>query len=171
MKHFVIPAVIVALAIGPVVSIGTTIPASAGSKAPAGCLARPPHYPGAVKGSDCVAKPDHAVIMAGTTVIAKWSVGAGEFGGKSICAAVSIRNHNKSAITYDDFYWQLQTPQGKIEGSNFEATNDLGSGSIVGGGLVTGNVCFDDPGQTGTYVGLYQPDELNNNRGVWLERL
>jgi len=47
-----------------------------------------------------------------------------------------------------DLYWQLQTPSGKIEGTNLEATND--------------------PGQSGTYVGLYQPDACNNNRGVWL---
>jgi hypothetical protein len=31
-----------------------------------------------------------------------------------------------------------------------------------------GNVCFEDPAQTGTYEGIYQPDPLNPTRGIWL---
>ncbi|MGH3733939.1 MAG: DUF4352 domain-containing protein [Acidimicrobiales bacterium] len=106
--------------------------------------------------------------MANTIVTATWSRQNGNLGSPSVCAAVSIRNNNSSSITYNDLYWQLQTPSGKVEGTNLEATNDLGSGGIVGGGRVTGNVCFDDPGQRGTYVGLYQPDAFNDERGVWL---
>jgi hypothetical protein len=33
--------------------------------------------------------------------------------------------------------------------------------------MASGNVCFDDSEQTGTYVGIYK-DPLNLARGIWL---
>ena len=41
---------------------------------------------------------------------------------------------------------------------------------MMPGGSASGNVCFDDPGQTGTYVGIYK-DPLNPTRGIWLVHL
>ena len=86
----------------------------------------------------------------------------------SICAAITIKNHNSSTISYNDLYWSLQTPSGEVVNTDFEGSPDLGSGNIVGGGTATGNVCFTDPGQTGTYVGIYKPDPFNSDRGIWL---
>jgi hypothetical protein len=107
------------------------------------------------------------VAIANTTVTATWSKSTGILG-PSICAAVTIKNHNSSTITYNDLYWSLQTPSGEVVNTNFQGSPELGSGNIVGGGTATGNVCFDDPGQSGTYVGIYKPDPFNSDRGIWL---
>jgi hypothetical protein len=116
--------------------------------------------------SDCAAV-NNVVAIANTTVTATWSKSANALGAE-ICAAISIKNHNSSTITYSDLYWTLQTPSGEVVNSNFEASPDLGSGNIVGGGTASGNVCFDDPGQSGAYVGIYKPDPFNSDRGIWL---
>jgi hypothetical protein len=147
---------------------GTSAGGSGGNTAFQRCVAHPANYVGAVPTTDCVANANGVLGMANTTVTAKWSLATGNLGDPSICAHVVIRNHNSGSISYNDLYWQLQTPSGKVESTNEEATNDLGSGGIVGGGVVTGNVCFDNPEQHGVYVGLYQPDSFNNDRGVFL---
>jgi hypothetical protein len=116
--------------------------------------------------SDCVAV-NNVVAIAHTTVTATWTPSSTPLG-NSICAAVSIKNHNSSTISYNDLYWTLQTPSGEVVDGNFQGSPDLGSGNIVGGGTASGNVCFDDPGQTGTYVGIYKPDPFNSDRGIWL---
>jgi hypothetical protein len=122
-------------------------------------------YPGH-QSSDCVAV-NNVVAIANTTVTATWSKSTNALGAE-ICAAITIKNHNSSTITYNDLYWTLQTPSGEIVNSNFEASPDLGSGNMIGGGTATGNVCFDDPGQSGVYVGIYKPDPFNSDRGIWL---
>ena len=170
-KRVIFPALIVVLIIIIAVSAGgkknppSTTP---GVPSATGCLANPPKYVGQVAATDCVARANKTVGMANTVVRAVWRRTTSNLGTASICASVSIKNNNSGSISYNDLYWQLQTPAGKVEGTNFAATNDLGSGGIVGGGTVTGNVCFDGAVQSGTYVGLYQPDSFNNNRGVWL---
>jgi hypothetical protein len=167
-KRVIFPAIIVLIIIIAVAAGGSKkSPSTTGGQSATGCLANPPKYVGQVAATDCVARADKTVGMANTIVKATWSRTTDNLGTASICVAVSIKNNNSSSTSYHDLYWQLQTPAGKVEGTNLGATNDLGSGEIVGGGTVTGNVCFDDPGQSGTYVGLYQPDPFNN-RGVWL---
>ena len=169
-KRVIFPAVVIVLIVIIVAANSgkKNSPSAAGGKSATGCLANPPKYVGQVAATDCVALANGTVGMANTIVKATWSRTTSNLGTASICAAISIKNKNSGSISYNDLYWQLQTPAGKVEGTNFEATNDLGSGGIVGGGTVTGNVCFDDPGQSGTYIGLYQPDSFNNYRGVWL---
>lgn len=174
-KRVVFPTVVVLLFI--IVAVASSnsknSPGTTGNKLAAGCLANPPKYAGQVPATDCVARANGTIRMAGTIVKATWSRTTTTLGTAAICAAVAIKNNNSGSISYNDLYWQLQTPSGKVEGTDFEAANDLGSGGIVGGGTVTGNVCFDapDPFQSGTYIGLYQPDAFNNDRGVWLFKL
>lgn len=141
--------------------------ASDGYKNPAGCTASPPTYPDH-QSTDCVALPNNSVSIANTTVTATWSHQTDSFGTTDICAAVTVVNHNSSTISYNDLYWKLQSPSGAVTDTNFSASNDLGSGSLVAGGTVSGNVCFDNPGQSGTYVGIYKPDPFNATRGIWL---
>jgi hypothetical protein len=124
--------------------------------------AYPGHQP-----ADCVAV-NNAVAIANTTVTALWAVQPNPLGGNEICTTVKVKNHNSSTITYNDLYWTLQTPSGEVVNTNFQASPDLGSGSIVGGGTASGQVCFDDPGQTGKYVGIYKPDPFSAARGIWL---
>jgi hypothetical protein len=164
----IVVIVIAAAAAGSGSKTTTTVaPGAGGNKSPAGCVAKPPSYPGQ-QATDCVALPNKTVSLANTVVSAKWTKSTDNLGTPSICAAISIKNNNSSTISYNDLYWTLQSPAGKVTDTNFAASNDLGSGSIVGGGVATGNVCFDNPGQSGTYVGIYQPDFFNGTRGIWL---
>ncbi|MHB1725026.1 MAG: DUF4352 domain-containing protein [Acidimicrobiales bacterium] len=146
---------------------GTTLPISGATATRTGCLAKPAPYPGR-QSSDCVALANNTTTIAGTVVTATWMRTTNLFGAVDICAAVSIKNNNSGTISYNDLYWRLQTPSGVVEDSNLTASNDLGSGSLVGGGTVTGNVCFHDPAQSGTYVGIYKPDPFSSARGIWL---
>jgi hypothetical protein len=116
--------------------------------------------------TDCVAV-NGVVAIAHTTVTVTWAAASNPLGNE-ICATISVKNHNSSTITYNDIYWSLQTPSGEVLNPNFQGSPDLGSGSIVGGGTASGQVCFDDPGQSGTYVGIYKPDPFNSDRGIWL---
>ena len=177
----------VMLSFGTVVAVATVAVAPAAAKAkpkpkatkpkpkPAAltCAKRYASYPDHQPANDCVAVPNLAplsghVAIANTTVNATWSQQPDPLGGTSICVAVSIKNHNRSTISYNDLYWSLQTPSGKVVDTNFTASSDLGSGNIVGGGTASGNVCFDDPGQSGKYVGIYKPDPFSAARGIWL---
>ena len=130
-------------------------------------MAKPVPYPDQ-QSTDCVALPNNTVAIAGTVVTATWARATNTFGNGDICAAVAVKNNNSSTISYNDMYWRLQTPSGVVENTNFSATNDLGSGNLVAGGTATGNVCFHDPGESGSYVGIYKPDPFNAIRGIWL---
>jgi len=157
----------------------TTQPAMAAAKHKAKpvaltCAKTYASYRGHQPANDCVAVPNPTVpasghvAIANTTVTATWSQQPDPLSGTSICAAVSIKNHNSSTISYNDLYWTLQTPSGEVVDTNFSASPDLGSGNIIGGGTASGNVCFDDPGQSGKYVGIYKPDPFSAARGIWL---
>jgi hypothetical protein len=100
-------------------------------------------------------------------VTATWTRSTDNLGTASICAAVNILNFSDLAMGYSDHYWSLQTPGGTVANANSVATGGLGSGELVEGGMASGSVCFDDSGQTGTYVGIYK-DPLNPTRGIWL---
>lgn len=114
------------------------------------------------------------VSIANTTVTATWSRSpAGNApGSTSICASVKIVNHNNSTISYNERYWSLQSPNGTVvQHSNVGAVGGLGSGDLVAGGTVAGTACFDDPGQTGPYMGIYKPDPLNPTKASWIVTL
>jgi hypothetical protein len=142
-------------------------PVAGGNKSPAGCAASPAAYPDQQK-TDCVALPDNSVAMANTAVTATWTRSTDSLSQAVICAAVTIKNNNKSTISYNEFDWKLQTPSGKVLDASLADTNALNSGDLVGGGTASGNVCFDDPAQSGGYVGIYKPDPYNATRGIWL---
>jgi hypothetical protein len=138
------------------------------NKNPAGCTNLPPTYPNE-QVTDCVALPDNTVSIGHTAVTATWSRSpAGALGSASICAAVKIVNHRSSTINYNAVLWSLQSPNGAVVRANVGVTGDLGSGDLVAGGTAEGNVCFDDLGQAGTFVGSYMPDVFNPTRGIWL---
>jgi Domain of unknown function (DUF4352) len=110
------------------------------------------------------------VSIANTTVSATWSRSpAATPGSTSICAAVRIVNHNNSTISYNEQYWSLQSLNGTVDDqTNVNTAGGLGSGDLVAGGTVAGTVCFDDPGGSEPFTGIYKPDPLKPARGRWL---
>jgi hypothetical protein len=135
-----------------------------------GCTSNAPTYSGR-QSTDCVATATTpnpiGVGIGGAFVTATWTRSKDSSGTATICAAVSIGNLHSSTITYDEHDWSLQTPAGTVANANLVATGSLGSGQIMPGGSASGSVCFDDPGQTGTHVGIYK-DPLKSTRGIWL---
>ena len=133
-----------------------------------GCTSNPPTYPDK-QSTDCVATDTNPnpIGIGGALVTATWTRSTDSSGTATICASASIYNLSSSTISYNENYWSLQTPAGTAANADLAATGSLGSGQTMQGGSASGSVCFDDPGQTGTYVGIYK-DPLKPVRGIWL---
>jgi hypothetical protein len=132
-----------------------------------GCAHTTPTYPGSRR-TDCVALPNNTVFVDHTIVSARWSLTSDEFGFTDLCAAVSIRNQNKSRYFFNDFNMTLRPPTGSVTVLNFAAKHALNDGFITPGGVARGNICFDYFGQEGRYVAMYSPHPLKPIRGIWL---
>ena len=137
------------------------------SRTSTGCLNDPSVYPGA-KATDCVALLNSTVAVDHTVVLAKWSLTADRFGFTNLCAAVTIRNQNRTNYYFNDFNMTLRPPDGKLTVLNFTAKRALNDGFIPIGGKASGNICFDYFGQSGQYVAMYAPHPMTTIRGVWL---
>jgi hypothetical protein len=133
----------------------------------AGCETTASSYPGS-RPTDCVALRNDTVFVDDTVVSAKWSLTADKFGFTNLCAAVTIRNQNKSTYFFNDFNMTLRPPTGTVTVLNFTAKHALEDGFIAPGGVARGNICFDYFGQAGQYVAMYSPRAHSPIRGIWL---
>jgi hypothetical protein len=132
-----------------------------------GCAAKVSPYPGS-RSTDCVALNNDTVFVDHTVVLAKWSLTADKFGFTNLCAAVTIRNQNKTTYFFNDFNMTLRPPKGSVTVLNFTARHALEDGFIAPGGTASGNICFDYFGQAGQYVAMYSPRAHSSIRGIWL---
>jgi hypothetical protein len=132
-----------------------------------GCAANTDSYPGS-RSTDCVALSNSTVFVDHTVVSAKWSLTADKFGFTNLCAAVTIRNENKTTYFFNDFNMTLRPPTGKVTVLNFTAKHALEDGFIAPGGTASGNICYDYFGQAGQYVAMYSPRAHSSIRGIWL---
>jgi hypothetical protein len=132
-----------------------------------GCAANAGTYPGS-RSTDCVALSNDSVFVDHTVVSAKWSLTADKFGFTNLCAAVTIRNQNKSTYFFNDINMTLRPPTGNVTVLNFTAKHALEDGFIAPGGVARGNICFDYFGQAGQYVAMYSPHARSAIRGIWL---
>lgn len=78
---------------------------------------------------------------------------------------VRIENRDDSAQPYNTFDFKIQTANGQVLDPSFMAENTVGSGDLVGGGVVEGNVGFEVG--PGTYYVIYKPDAFDAARGIW----
>ncbi len=134
---------------------------------PPTCAKTHPSYPDQQLTHDCVALPNHTMSMSGSgaLITAVWSQQVAS-GDNDICGNITYKNLNSSTLDYDPLDWKLQSPAGSVVDTNFDGS--LNSGTLIKDGSVTGTVCFDNPGQSGTYVGIYKPDPFSADRGIWL---
>lgn len=137
---------------------------------PLGCATVTNTYPGS-KATDCVAVSNSTVFVDDTVVSAKWSLTADKFGFTNLCAAVTIRNQNKTTYFFNDFNMTLRPPKSSVTVLNFTAKHALEDGFIAPGGVAKGNICFDYFGQPGQYVAMYSPRAHSSIRGIWLVNL
>lgn len=132
-----------------------------------GCAANTGIYPGS-KSTDCVALSNDTVFVDDTLVSAKWSLTADKFGFTNLCAAVTIRNQNKTRYFFNDINMTLRPPKSAVTVLNFTAKHALEDGFIAPGGFASGNICFDYFGRAGQYVAMYSPHAHSSIRGIWL---
>ena len=118
-----------------------------------------------------MALSNSTVFVDDTVVSAKWSLAADKFGFTNLCAAVTIRNQNKSTYFFNDFNMTLRPPKSSVTVLNFTAKHALDDGFIAPGGVAKGNICFDYFGQPGQYVAMYSPRAHSSIRGIWLVNL
>lgn len=131
------------------------------------CGAGSASYPGS-RPTDCVAVGNGSVYVDHTIVNVRWAVTPDMFGLINLCAAVSIRNLNRSSYFYNDFNMTMRYPDRKVMVMNFGAQHALNDGFIAPGGVARGNICFDYFHQAGEYVAMYSPHVLSPIRGIWL---
>jgi len=132
-----------------------------------GCATNSGTYPGS-KPTDCVALSNDTVFVDDTVVSARWSLTADKFGFTNLCAAVTIRNQNRSKYFFNDINMTLRPPAGSVTVLNFTAKHALEDGFIAPGGVARGNICFDYFGRAGQYVAMYSPHPRSDIRGIWL---
>lgn len=132
-----------------------------------------PSYPNKQK-EDHVAGANNQVQLSGytTTVTGVARQPRDVLGRQLICGDVNIRNRDDRAQRYSLVDFRLQTPAGDVRDVTFGGPgNALGTGDLVPGGTISGQVSWDDPGQPGLYVVIWKPDAFQAARGIWLVNL
>ncbi len=143
---------------------------AAGQEAPAAASGL--SFPGK-KDRDVAVKPGDEVQLSDWTTTAGALKSRTDPGfGKQLCAPVTMLNRDDAAQDYNSYSWQLQSPSGDTKDLAIsESNNAFGSGTLAPGGKKTGTLCWDNPGDSGTYVVLWQPDQFSSDaRGAWVSK-
>lgn len=119
------------------------------------------------QGEDQEASVGESVRLSGyTTTVAGATYTQEEFTETDLVIVdVRIENRDESAQPYNTFDFKIQTANGQVLDPSFMAENSVGSGDLVGGGVVEGNVGFEVG--PGTYYVIYKPDAFDAARGIW----
>ena len=127
-------------------------------------------FPGKQSG-DVVGKAGDTIDDDGVKVTAT-TVAAGDATlGPTACSTITITKNNLDVNALD---FTLQNPAGAISNSGFlGSSNHLSSSTLIAGGSVSGDVCFDtDVSAGGQYVLLYKPTlSLFGHRRAWVNNL
>ncbi|BDA64033.1 DUF4352 domain-containing protein [Actinomyces capricornis] len=92
--------------------------------------------------------------------------------GPTACSTITISNNSGSAIDVNAFDWSLQDPNGVINDVGFLGSDSiLSASSIIDGGSLTADVCFDGQLGSGEYVLLYKPVfSWSGDRQAWINQ-
>lgn len=94
--------------------------------------------------------------------------------GPTACSTITITNGSKNTLDVNALDFTLQNPAGAITNSGFlGSSNHLSASTLIAGGSVSGDVCFDaDVSAGGQYVLLYKPTlSLFGHRRAWVNNL
>ena len=94
--------------------------------------------------------------------------------GPTACSTITITNGSKNTLDVNALDFTLQDPAGAISNSGFlGSSNHLSASTLIAGGSVSGDVCFDaDVSAGGQYVLLYKPTlSLFGHRRAWINNL
>jgi Domain of unknown function (DUF4352) len=99
----------------------------------------------------------------------------GQYGNTTyLCTEVTIKNRSNKPARFSDVWdWKLQNPSGTIRDATLLGTETkLASGEVASGGSTTGDVCFENQADPGTYVVLLDPTiRLSTDRIGWINHL
>ena len=150
-----------------------TTPADDSGKTDAGKTDSGLSFPGKQSG-DVVGKAGDTIDDNGVKVTAT-TVAAGDATlGPTACSTITITNGSKNTLDVNALDFTLQNPAGAISNSGFlGSSNHLSSSTLIAGGSVSGDVCFDtDVSAGGQYVLLYKPTlSLFGHRRAWVNNL
>ena len=150
-----------------------TTPADDSGKTDAGKTDSGLSFPGKQSG-DVVGKAGDTIDDDGVKVTAT-TVAAGDATlGPTACSTITITNGSKNTLDVNALDFTLQNPAGAISNSGFlGSSNHLSSSTLIAGGSVSGDVCFDtDVSAGGQYVLLYKPTlSLFGHRRAWVNNL
>ena len=146
-----------------------------GNDSPRATKGSGPSFPGK-QGKDTAAKAGDFVTVDGVTITsAPLRQSNGKFGdGAYLCTEVTIKNESNKPARFSSVWdWKLQNPSGTIrDASLFGTENGLSSGEVAPGGTATGDVCFENQVDPGTYVVLLDPTiRLSSDRIGWINAL
>ena len=87
-----------------------------------------------------------------------------------LCSYVEYENNSDSRLDYNEWDWSLQSPSGDIKSITWAGPDDdLGSGDLAPEGTTSGYVCFDNTGESGEHVLLFEGFiTLDSSRGAWI---
>lgn len=112
-----------------------------------------------------------SVMLSGYTTTAKTATFQKKLDDYStkgyIVVDVNVFNRDKASQPYDSYDWHLQTPNGQIIDPTSMFDDDMGSGALVNGGNVSGQVAFEVGSLKGEYYLIYAPDFWDDARGIW----
>lgn len=81
-------------------------------------------------------------------------------------ADVTLLNRDSKAQSYNTFNWKLITPQGTIIDPCL-CGKQLGSGDLVNGGTISGQLVWEVGAQKGDFYIIFDPPGFDEARGVW----
>lgn len=130
-------------------------------------------FPGMQDG-DVVATGGDTVDDGGVQVTATPLTAGDPTYGATACSTVTIVNNGSNSLDVNALDFTLQDPAGAIKDVGFLGTeNHLSASTLISGGTMSGDVCFDvDISAGGQYVLLYEPVlALNAHRVAWVNQL
>jgi hypothetical protein len=69
-----------------------------------------------------------------------------------LCSMVTYKNGSGQKESFNGLFdWEVQTPSGVIRNPSLGGKDSLSAGELAPGGTVKGNVCFENPGESGDY--------------------
>ena len=130
-----------------------------------------PAFAGKQRGDKAVAAGQPLTADGVTITATELSPGDATLG-PTTCSTVTIVNGSGAAIDVNALDWSLQDPAGVISNIGFAGSdNVLSAASVIDGGSLTADVCFDGQLGSGEYVLLYKPVfAWSGDRQAWVNQ-
>jgi hypothetical protein len=175
-KRFIIPLVLVAIIIiASVASSGSKdkkVATDAGGSGTTAAATAGKLYPGRpdVKKKDVERNIGEGAQVSGytaTVVKAAFQQQLTQFEKNGYMVAdVTLLNRDSKAQSYNTFNWKLITPQGTIIDPCL-CGKQLGSGDLVNGGNISGQLIWEVGAQKGDFYIIFDPPGIDEARGIW----